>query len=144
MADGRKHGAVDLVWADGTHTFRLALGNLRELQEKTGCGPMELYRRVTQGTWRVDDIYETIRIGLIGGGKKPADAVRLVQRYVAERPLLESVPAAVAVLMVALHGPPEDQPGEPDRRGSESGQTEGSPSPRSTAQVQSSDTPPAK
>lgn len=133
MGDVKKHGAVELIWADGTYTFRLGLGNLRELQEKTGCGPLELYRRVTKGTWRVDDISETIRIGLIGGGSTPVDALKVVKRYVEERPLLESVPVAQAVIMVALYGPADDQPGEPDRRGSESGQTEGSPSPPSTA-----------
>lgn len=135
--EARKHGAVDLVWADGAHTFRLAIGQLRELQDKTGCGPMELFKRLGAGTWRVDDVYETIRIGLIGGGKKPPEALALGQRYVLERPLVESVQVAQAVLMVTLYGNMEDdKPGEQPGRGSESGPTVGSPSPVSTVQVQ--------
>jgi Phage tail tube protein, GTA-gp10 len=132
------HGTIDLIWGDGEHPFRLGIGQLRELQEKTGCGPLELFRRLGQGHWRVDDVRETLRIGLIGGGMKPPDALRLVRRYVDERPLTESVLPAQAVLMVALYGEQEDkkQPGETDRRGSESGQTEGSPSPISTERVQ--------
>lgn len=133
----RRHGLVDIKWADGEYPFRLGLGQLRELQEKTNCGPLELFKRLGAGTWRVDDVYETIRIGLIGGGKKPTEALGLVQRYVLERPLVESVQVAQVIIMTCLYGDLEEKPaGETDRRGGESGQTVGSPSPRSTAAVQ--------
>lgn len=132
-----KAGTIELIWADGEYPFRLGIGQLRELQDKTTCGPLELFRRLGQGTWRVDDVRETLRVALIGGGMKPDDALRLVRLYVDERPLTESVLPAQAVLMMALYGNAEDQqPGETVRRGSESGQTEGSPTPKSTVQVQ--------
>lgn len=132
------HAQVDLKWGDGDYTFRLAIGQLRELQDKTGCGPMELLRRMMAGTWRVDDARETLRLGLIGGGMKPPEALKLVQRYVDDRPLAESIMPAQAILMAAVFGELEEdkKPGEPERRGSESGRMDGSPSPASTARVQ--------
>lgn len=131
-----RSGEVEINWGDGTHSFRLSIGQLLELQEKTACGPMELFRRLSAGTWRVSDIRETIRLGLIGGGAKPVDALGLTRRYVDDRPLAESVPVAQAILMVILFGQPEDKLGETEGRGSESGLTGGSPSPTSTVQVQ--------
>lgn len=139
MAAVKRHGTVTLRWGDGEHDFRLALGNLRELQDKTGAGPMELLRRLSDGRWRVDDVRETLRVGLLGGGAKPAEASKLVERYVDERPRAESVPVAQAVLMFTLYGDPDDKvvvAGESGRRGSQSGQMDGSPSPQSTEQVQ--------
>lgn len=132
-----RSGEIEINWADGVHSFRLAIGQLFELEDKTGCGPLELLRRVTTGNWRLRDVRETLRLGLIGGGMKPPEALKLIQRYVDDRPLAESVPVAQAVLMVILYGrADEDQPGETERRGSQSGRTVGSPSPPSTAQVQ--------
>lgn len=103
-----------LVWADGEHTFRLAIGQLRELQDKCAAGPMEIMHRLSVGTWRVDDIRETIRLGLIGGGKTPVDAMLLTVRYVDNRPLAENVAVAQGILLVALMGNPDDKVGKPE------------------------------
>jgi hypothetical protein len=98
-------------WGDGEHRFRLGLAQLLELQEKTGVGPMELFFRVRSMRWRVEDITETLRLGLVGGGLKPADAVALVRRYgPGARPLAESVPLVVEILAAAIvvpEAPPE-------------------------------------
>ena len=48
--------------------FRLRIGELRELEDKRNAGSFELYRRLGDGTCRFDDIRETLRLGLIGGG----------------------------------------------------------------------------
>ena len=101
-----------LQWADGEHSFRLAIGQLRELQDKCSAGPMEILGRLGTGTWRVDDIRETIRLGLIGGGKTPTDAHILTMRYVDERPLVENVAVAQGILLVALIGNPDDKVGK--------------------------------
>lgn len=97
-----------LDWADGTYTFRIAIGQWRELQEKTGVGPLELYRRVSTGAWRIDDLCQTIRLGLIGGGLAPAQALALSRSYVEQRPPLECVLTAEAVLLAGLMGSPEE------------------------------------
>lgn len=96
---------IILPFADGEYPFSLAkMALLQELQEKTDSGPMAVFRRVATGQWRVEDVLETIRLGLIGGGCAPEKAVVLVQRYVLERPLLESVKIAVAILQAVLAG----------------------------------------
>lgn len=106
-----RNGSVTTFWADGEYTFRLAIGQLRELQEKTGVGPYKLYERLIRGEWRADDVREAIRLGLIGGGLKPADAHKLVGDHFDQygMPLIDHVPAALEIMAAALIGP-DDEP----------------------------------
>jgi hypothetical protein len=62
-------GRILLPFADGVYAFALWYGQLHELQEKTDAGPLVIYNRVLSGTWRYDDVRETIRLALIGGGE---------------------------------------------------------------------------
>ncbi len=99
-----RHGAVELDWADGTHTFRLALREIEELEEKRDASLFTLAARLSPQVRspRLLDITETLRLGLIGGGAKPVDALALVRRYVEERPLDDSRDVAYAVAMAGL------------------------------------------
>ena len=103
-----RDASITLDWADGTYTFRLAIGQLRELQEKCNAGPAHILSRLSTGTWMVDDITETIRLGLIGGGANPVEALRLVRSYVEERPLAESILPAISILGAAVVGAPDE------------------------------------
>jgi hypothetical protein len=103
---------VDITWAGGEHPFLLTIELLRALQDKCDAGPGWILNRLASGQWRVDDVIETIRLGLEGGGMKKADARKLVDQFVAERPLTLSVMTAQAVLMTALFGEPDDPVGE--------------------------------
>lgn len=115
-----RDASITFDWGDGTHTFRLGIGQLRELQEKCGdarlgdAGPALILRRLSDGTWLVDDLIQTHRLGLMGGDKtmKSEDAVKLTRRYVEERPLLESVLSAQAILHAALVGAPDEPLGK--------------------------------
>lgn len=129
-----RHGEVSFDWADGHHAFRLSIGGWRELRDKTGAGPYEIYERVVRRRWFVDDIREVIRLGLIGGGTEPVAALKLVQSYVDERPLLESVPVALAIMSAALVAPEGDQPKKGKRRRGKT--TDRSASPTSTGLLQ--------
>jgi hypothetical protein len=128
-----------MVWADGDYTFRLAWGQIAELQDKCDAGPYVILQRLTNGQWRIQDISETIRLGLIGGGQKPVDAVKLVRTYVEARPPLENVLVAQAILGTALIGSPEEdrtkKKDEPESRANRSptSRTEKSASQPSTA-----------
>lgn len=107
MANGR----IELAWGDGDHVFNIAkLGQVFELEDKCGCGVVEVLNRLREGRWKVVDIRETIRIGLIGGGKSAADALLLVKRYVDEAPWAENVLTAQMVLMAAIVGVQGDNP----------------------------------
>lgn len=103
-----RNASLTLDWADGSHVFRLAIGQMRELQEKTDCGPLTLFRRFEAGDWRVDDVAHVLRLGLIGGGMTPIDALRLTRTYVEDRPPLENVLHAQAVLWCGLAGAPDE------------------------------------
>jgi hypothetical protein len=108
---GRK-AEVSFAWGDGEHRFRLPVDSILELQEKTDCGPYVLLDRFRNNTWRVQDIRETIRIALIGGGMTPIAALSLVSRYVDKRPLAENVPACLMIMTAAVLGVPGDKPGK--------------------------------
>lgn len=124
-------GTISLVWGDGEHQFRTGLKEWREIQEKCGgSGLIEIMDRLAHRTWKVDDVREPIRIGLIGGGMSPAQAFALVRIYVDGRPLGESVNVSFAILAAAIIGVPEDQPGKAQTE--ETNGTDGSPSRSST------------
>lgn len=134
-----RNASVELDWADGTYQFRLAWGQLIELQEKTDAGPFVVLNRLSGGTWKLEDISHVIRLGLIGGGQKPTDALRLTRTYVEERPPLENVLVAQTILGSALVGAPEEGLGEAlGEATSESmtSPTESSESPQSTELAQ--------
>lgn len=100
-------GEVVLDWADGTHTFRLTMTAAIELEEKCDAPIAVIARRLMLGEWKINDVRETIRLGLIGGGAKPHDALRLVRSYVddIERyPLSESALIARTIAGGAVYG----------------------------------------
>lgn len=105
----RPHGSVELAYGDGTYTFRLGISEIDELEAKTDTSVFLLY--AATGTElpyiKFKACRETIRLGLIGGGMSPVDAMALVARYADERPMTESVAAANQILKAAfrqVHG----------------------------------------
>lgn len=111
-------------WADGAYTFRLAYGQWIELQRLLDKGPLELLEDMISRKWRVGQSREVIRLGLIGAGMAPAQALALVRTYVEQRPAAESVPLASRILEAGLWAPPKDaesQPGESPAGTAESG-----------------------
>jgi hypothetical protein len=124
-------------FGDGEHLFRLRWAEIIMLQEATDLGPYVLLQRLYKGEWRVQEISAVIRLGLVGGGMEPVAALQLVRSYVEERPPLENLSLAQAVLASALVGVPDEAPGKnqaPDQEsGSMTSQTGSSGSEPSTA-----------
>ncbi|WP_323455120.1 gene transfer agent family protein [Rhizobium sp. Root491] len=110
MRDAR----ISFDWADGTHSFRLAWGQLAELQEKCDAGPYVVLQRLHSGAWRIEDIANIIRLGLIGGGMEPSLALKLARRYVEERPPMENLIPAQVILSAGLTGALDEKVGEGD------------------------------
>ncbi|WP_374832952.1 gene transfer agent family protein [Paenochrobactrum pullorum] len=104
--------ARTLTWAGGEHDFDLRIEHLRALQDRCDAGPEWILSRLTTKQWLVDDVIQTIRLGLEGGGMPKEDARKLVAKFVEDRPLTLSVLTAQAILLVALYGNEDDQPGE--------------------------------
>jgi hypothetical protein len=103
---------IELDWADDTYSFRLGWGQLAELQEKTDAGPYVVLHRLHSHQWRIEDITNVIRLGLIGGGMKSEDALKKVRMHVEMRPPLENHQFALAILTAGLLGAPEEPVGE--------------------------------
>ena len=74
-------------WGDGEYSFRLKIKEIKELQATTGEGVGNIARRVMSGWPNYLDLYETIRLALIGGGTPPVKAKQLVDMYVDDMPL---------------------------------------------------------
>lgn len=95
-------------FGDGEHTFALPFPLIEELERKTGVGIGVLFQRIRSLAFSIADIAETIRLGLIGGGMAPADAFKLVETYVRQRPLAETLPVALSILELVWFGSPAD------------------------------------
>lgn len=109
------HGKVRLTWADGDYEFNVAkLGIRLELEEKCDAGTQLIFRRIQTGEARFNDIRETIRLGLIGGGMSPEEAVVLVRRYVDEQPRAINSLIAASILAAEIVGVEGDEPGKKD------------------------------
>jgi hypothetical protein len=133
---------IDLEFGDGEYTFALPLPQIAELQRKCDIGIGGLFARVLKGCHQVGgevilapataefyalDVIETVRHGLIGGGKgavngeevkvSPMIANRLVETYVLGKPLSESWSMAAAILAAVIVGydPPKKDEPAPER-----------------------------
>ncbi len=106
---------VELTWEGGEHRFLLTIPLLRALQQKCDAGPPWILQRLQSGAWHVDDVVGTLRLGLEGGGMQKEDARSLISKHVEgddSIALSKLVFPAIAVLMEALYGLDDDQPGE--------------------------------
>lgn len=91
-------------FGDASHTFRLADPMIAELERLTGTGIGGLFLRMTRSDFRLNDLAEVIRLGLIGGGTSPEDAARLIETYARHRPIAEVLPLALDVLDARWNG----------------------------------------
>lgn len=116
---------VLLHFGDGEYLFRLNGKEIEELQKVCGVngqpiGFAAIYQRVALGVWFWGDLYQTVRLGLMGGGMGAKDAKDKADFYIghtkANYPLVagpdnpQSI--ALAVLGAAMHGFEDLPPGE--------------------------------
>ncbi|WP_309086466.1 gene transfer agent family protein [Chelativorans sp.] len=100
----RQHGAIELAWNGGEHTFRLGLAEIEELERECEMSVFLLYSAVSDKVpfAHLKHYSAVIRLGLVGGGMAPVEARAEVRRNVDERPLVESVVLAQVILRAAL------------------------------------------
>jgi hypothetical protein len=104
-----------IIWAHGEDQFCLSkVGLILDLEEKCKAGLMSIMTRITNSQWGLNDIRETIRLGLIGGGMAPDKAMSAVRNHVDDNPkgLAQSVMVAYAILEAVLVGVPDDPVGK--------------------------------
>lgn len=105
--------AEELVWAGGEHRFRLGIGELRAVEQACDAGVSVVLLRLLGQQWKVDDVLSPIRLGLIGGGMKDAEAKRLMDTVTGTNSLYELATTAADVLRRFIMWTQEDAPGEP-------------------------------
>jgi hypothetical protein len=94
--------------------FQLTRGTIKELQEVCDAGIGAIFKRLGAGEFYADDIRETVRLGLVGGGMVRAEAETLVKRELDGQPLAGAILLASAILMAINVGIEEDDfPKEP-------------------------------
>lgn len=103
---------------EGYFDLCLRIGELITLQEKTGVGPYVLANRLMLGEWRVEDVIETVRLALIGGGMDNRTAFDLVSRTIIEGNIFDYAAIAGSAVMTSIMGVDDEQP-ESDDEGDE-------------------------
>lgn len=106
------HALIVHDFADGSYSFALYLGQWEELQEITGYGPLETYQKLGLLQFRARWPREIIRLGLIGGGMRPVDAKKMVERYVDTRPFSDSLALAIEIVGPSCYPVDKDADGE--------------------------------
>ena len=94
-------------FGDGERDFLLSDPMIAELEAKTGTGIGALFLRLTRNDFRLADLTEIIRLGMIGANTDPQEASRLVETYARNRPLTEILPLALDVITARWMGADE-------------------------------------
>lgn len=102
-----------IVWPAGEHEFRLAIGELRAIEQQSNAGVAVVLRRLLTGDWYIDDIAGVIRLGLVGAGMTQNDAKRVIERAMVIASPYELAVTATDVLRRFILFEGVDQPGEP-------------------------------
>lgn len=141
--------SITLTFGDGEYDFALPLVQIKELQNRCGDGIGEIYARILKGrlfqitpqgqvaigdplqsAYRIEDVVNTIRQGLLGGARGivdgeevRVDAVRanqLIESYVLAPgcPLKDAWALAAAILAARIEGyePAEKTAPAPDKK----------------------------
>lgn len=96
-------------FGDGERPFALTDEMVMELETVTGTGIGVLFQRLMAQAFKLADLSEVIRLGLIGGGTNPEEAARLVNSYARNRPVAEVLPLATTILAARWLGADEVQ-----------------------------------
>lgn len=140
-------GSETIVWPGGEHAFRLGIGELRAIEQRSDAGCAIVMMRLLGQQWKIDDVIAPIRIGLIGAGMREQDAQKAVEAALEIASPYALAITSAEVLRRFIMWETDDQPGEL-KAGAESPNQSRSPmdgpdGPATSAPEPSSDTHPA-
>ncbi|WP_298494794.1 gene transfer agent family protein [uncultured Maritimibacter sp.] len=95
-------------FGDGEHAFALTDDMIAELERLADIGIGAFYLRAVNMQFKLADLIEVIRLGLIGGGATPQTAAQLTDTYGRNRPIDELYPLALDVLDARWGGATDD------------------------------------
>lgn len=103
------NGTRTIIWAGGEDQFCLAkVGLILDLEDKCKSGIGMIAARLESGSYGIQDVRETIRLGLIGGGATSERAMVAIKSHVDEQPLAHSVLVAYEIIRSVIFGVPKD------------------------------------
>jgi len=129
---------ITIDFADGSYVFRLSVKQIIELEEKCGAPFAVIHARLWGGAYSANDVVETIRLGLIGGGMNPPEAKKLTERY--SVPFKYSYPVARAVIGAVMWGFEQSPLGKDQATAGDS--RNGSTSPNTSRELSGSESSP--
>jgi hypothetical protein len=99
---------VRRFFAGRKRNFQLRIGEMEELEKNCNAGIGEVMARLATHRFSVNDIWEPVRLGLIGGGLSLLEADTLVQTYHPPAyPIADFLQLAVEIVQGAVSGVPE-------------------------------------
>lgn len=101
-----KHTAF---FGDAEHAFALTDPMIAELERLSDLGIGAIYLRLVRAQFKLADLVEIIRLGLVGGGTAPDAAMRLVDTYARNQPLERLYPLAFDILDARWSGAPAEE-----------------------------------
>lgn len=116
MADSPILPFIDRDFGGDRQRFGLRLGEVGELERLCNAGVAGILYRLSTSQFYHADVRETLRLGLIGGGLSPPDALALIKIYFDGRPLVESLQIAIDILLAHVHGIDGEIARESDRK----------------------------
>lgn len=131
-----RDGSCQLPFNGQRTMFKLAWRELMKIQEACDAGPYVVLDRLVSGRWKLQDISEVIKWGLIGGGMEQGQALKLVETEVETRPPLENLVIAQKVLGAGVVGSSEEEVGKKFEAASQGGS-------KRRSRTASSDLPPS-
>lgn len=110
-------GAEEIVWPGGEHSFRLGIGELRAIEQRSDAGCAVVMMRLLGQQWKIDDVVGPIRLGLVGGGMDERQAQKVLDAALdIASPYALAVTAADIIRRFIMwetdDQPGGDQPGE--------------------------------
>ena len=119
MTEARQYPPLEirLFFGDGDYDFKLTISAISALQVKCQSGIGQIYTRVISGQFYSQDLLETVRHGLIGGGMAPKPAHDLIESYSDVVPLEDWQDIATSILAAATHGYKPDNDGGGEETG---------------------------
>ncbi|WP_170344483.1 gene transfer agent family protein [Ruegeria atlantica] len=94
-------------FGDGEYTFALTDDMITELERIADLGIGAFYMRAVNMQFKLADLIEIIRLGLIGGGTKPERAAQLTDTYARNTPIDDLYPLALDILDARWGGKPD-------------------------------------
>lgn len=101
---------VTAVFAGRERRFQLRLGEMAELERLCGAGIGAIFMRLGTHQFSHRDVWDTIRLGLEGGGMGGIEASATVLRY-QDEPLMDHLPLAGQIVAAAVNGVPRGKAG---------------------------------